>query len=1226
MDTSIGFLKGMRQDVDPKLSDKEAYYKALNKQVVLNSNSVSGSMIDEPGHKLVEGLNLSLGEFIVKTTQIRDWLVSFIYNPSGNSRIIRYKITTGGTVSNLFTVCSYTGQWFNPNNIDCVLRYVDESLCKLYWVDGVNQLRHINIFANNTNLPITLLDISPKVDLEDPVVYNVGVGGKLKVGRYQYAYQLYNRNGSETIFSQLSNTVDITEGSTTVFSEFSGGDEDTISNKCAFISINNIDTSFEYIRVVSIYYRDDVTIPIISVISESKINNNSTIRIKDIGGYVIDTLTPEEFNLIGNRNIIPTTITTKDNYLIAGNIKEDYFDIDEDINYYWDARAYRFNNNSECVIYSSEGSIDITVNSSFTNVPEDFDCVQNKANQENIFKYKKNTSVLGGTGKNISYEFVTKTVVLDNYVESGDFMSPNNVIWNSCNDASLMRGEIYRFGIVFIKDGKYSFVKWIADILTPSWEESPPFVTVYDENENRTTLKSVILGIKFEVSNVPTGYKWQIVRVPRTESDRTILTQAVVGTIKYANAASYIANHKSVNKLKLYTQSDSFINKKLIYLNSPEINYNTLDISFKSGDQIQLLRPFKIRYYSRIFKIDKDKNDVDKNRCYVYYKKFSNTSTSTLFNSMDSSSKIIPLVDSIKLSPASAAFINNYDKPSNFFNKASLEKDGHKNCSIGNTSVICSLSSNIGFNNSGDILFGNDTDAVAICNYVRNSDGIYGGNTFINKSNNSYIKVSQIKTGDNIVDCYNGDTYLQLFEFLDLSYDPNKDKFYEAVSSTVVVPIETSVNINHVGGFLRSRNYTARELFILQETNELGQKLFPTGDASAGITTETGIVYYNFYDDVYKYNKVFSSQNQARMFFPKPFNFVKRVNRDYRIISSEVNNTEVSDRWLRFMFTSYQDLNTEYGKINKLIVYDDKLLAFQDKAVVIIGFNDRELVTTEASTSLTLGTGDRLTYHKYLTTSSGCMHPNSIIDTGRGLYYFDLINKALFRISESIEEISLTKGLYKEFNNIQYNTLSNVYSGFDRISSRVFFTFDASTSTTISFNEKLDAFESFHSYHPKVYTAYNGKLYVSNGTNYYIIGEGSILRFFNNQDGSTTDSYVIFVIGTNESKLTFTNIEFDTNILDYISGNYLDSTVLTIPMKSITLSNSYQTKTVNLDNSNLRRRFRTWRFAIPKINDARFVDYFLKVEMRNSITHTPISVNNTTVLGGIKVFFLTPII
>ncbi|MGM9532991.1 hypothetical protein [Intestinibacter sp.] len=98
---------------------------------------------------------------------------------------------------------------------------------------------------------------------------------------------------------------------------------------------------------------------------------------------------------------------------------------------------------------------------------------------------------------------------------------------NAVHIPGYMRGETYRFGIVFYNSKHQSTpVHWIADIRMPSYDELPPFY-LYD-----SYLIGKPLYIKFEVANVPqevVGY--EIVRCERRSQDRSIIMQGVLSGI-----------------------------------------------------------------------------------------------------------------------------------------------------------------------------------------------------------------------------------------------------------------------------------------------------------------------------------------------------------------------------------------------------------------------------------------------------------------------------------------------------------------------------------------------------------------------------------------------------------------------------------------------------------------------------------------------------------------------
>src|SRR5690606_23888742 len=110
---------------------------------------------------------------------------------------------------------------FNLNYpIKVVGNYENADIQKIYWVDGLNSLKHLNIinstFNNLGTLSPELLTILPNHTYGSYTLTEL-TGGHLKAGRIQYSYQLYSVSGTETMFappSKLYNltTYDISDG------------------------------------------------------------------------------------------------------------------------------------------------------------------------------------------------------------------------------------------------------------------------------------------------------------------------------------------------------------------------------------------------------------------------------------------------------------------------------------------------------------------------------------------------------------------------------------------------------------------------------------------------------------------------------------------------------------------------------------------------------------------------------------------------------------------------------------------------------------------------------------------------------------------------------------------------------------------------------------------------------------------------------------------------------
>jgi hypothetical protein len=325
------------------------------------------------------------------------------------------------------------------------------------------------------------------------------------------------------------------------------------------------------------------------------------VKFIDSGQKALGTLTLEEYNSVSGNHIIPKIIESKNDYLFAGNIKEQQHDLFED----YDARAYSFNPRGIAYLYDASGVNRVNVTSStYDTVKPTGDCF-NKYNDMSTEPLDDRNNFIdedgsycrydidkyyGGTGVNISWRFVTASLVGDANVsvlatgrygndrlgtssicidkntsrsidvtkpvvckylkyrndnsseeaqyDTSEYVSVSSSL--SYSDAktsmlfrSLRRDELYRYGIVlYHKNGSASNVKWIADIRTPNitWGGCETFHARGSKKEDfAEDLIVKPLGIEFDVRNLPedcVGY--EIVRCQRKESDIATISQGVI--------------------------------------------------------------------------------------------------------------------------------------------------------------------------------------------------------------------------------------------------------------------------------------------------------------------------------------------------------------------------------------------------------------------------------------------------------------------------------------------------------------------------------------------------------------------------------------------------------------------------------------------------------------------------------------------------------------------------
>lgn len=401
----------------------------------------------------------------------------------------------------------------SDNLIQILYNYENSIIQKIYFADGVNQLRFFNIRQSTVNGDsINLIDLNPSAidvvsefNLSQPSI-SLSSGGSHTSGMIQHAYNLYILNGSQTTISPLSELIPIGKEN-----GLGGGEVNEVLGKSINIKIANVDNRFTHVKIYSIKYTSYNENPEITIVADKEIDDFNTFSFTDIGRSGT-TISIDAFIFLGSNPIIPRHIVTKDNRLFPVNITERSFDVD------LDCRALSFNsssvvkigsnlyydeNDNQRGVYNSGNFSDIFVeNSKFDSINPDYES----------YKYKSDGSTYGGSGKYVDVEIFRNSNLSDDDVSKFKFFKDN---------------EIYRLGIKFYNRlGQESFPKWIMDFVAPMGNLEGNY------NQLRVTLTADFYTWLNDSSNFddindkPVGYK--ILRADRTLSDQTIHSQGII--------------------------------------------------------------------------------------------------------------------------------------------------------------------------------------------------------------------------------------------------------------------------------------------------------------------------------------------------------------------------------------------------------------------------------------------------------------------------------------------------------------------------------------------------------------------------------------------------------------------------------------------------------------------------------------------------------------------------
>ena len=415
-------------------------------------------------------------------------------------------------------------------------RYESLNNQRLYWSDFYNSIRSVLITDPQLMaIKPALLSVFPAITFELPIL-NGFTSGSLISGSYELSYRLKKSTGITSNYSQTSNIVNlVNDESNTSGAGFIAYEGSSINTGRGIIwTIDNIDTSWDFIEFAILYRNTKTDLPVIYTTLPQNIGSTGSYT------YTLSTITSlseillEEFISISSGFTHAKTVETKDNILFWGNVKAVK---QKELNAAFDARAFRAKTSGDDDIYLINNGIagtPITLAAAIA-TPKTNDNINpyydsNGDVDPDACYYKPNTSVLGGAGKYVSYEFGTESILLSDidvtegssgafYIDAPtvgvpygyrtagtvssvsnpiDLISgttdsdnqvypfPSTVVGTSKNPyfTSVMKGfqpeEIYRFGIQFFDlQGLPYFTEWIGDIKMPSYG---------DTNSNRDSI------------------------------------------------------------------------------------------------------------------------------------------------------------------------------------------------------------------------------------------------------------------------------------------------------------------------------------------------------------------------------------------------------------------------------------------------------------------------------------------------------------------------------------------------------------------------------------------------------------------------------------------------------------------------------------------------------------------------------------------------------------------
>lgn len=310
-------VKGMQKDLDVSKFSAEFVLDAQNIRITARDNETLLSVTNERGNKHVhftyngriitlKGICLGYGvlnNYITVFTREDTIDKDHIYKIERNKYGLDYKELYGDKTN-------HTNLGFDLRHpIETLCIYENENIQKVYWVDGINQPRVINIVAGEDvreRYDSSFFDFIGTLKLDEKVFIerNLLAGGTFAPGVLQYSFTYFNKFGQETNIFHTSPLF------YTSYNNRGAAADDKISNSFS-IRIDDVDTKYDYIRIYSSLRTSINSEPTVKVVADVRPStrkvayvrgesssvsfNPEARRVEDV--YVYDNIAGDKISL-----------------------------------------------------------------------------------------------------------------------------------------------------------------------------------------------------------------------------------------------------------------------------------------------------------------------------------------------------------------------------------------------------------------------------------------------------------------------------------------------------------------------------------------------------------------------------------------------------------------------------------------------------------------------------------------------------------------------------------------------------------------------------------------------------------------------------------------------------------------------------------------------------------------------------------------------------------------
>lgn len=595
------FIDGMKADIDGHLQKNTSYRHAIggrlafnrsrDKTKTFNENVKAGNTLAfvvargnryefslAPGYKVVGSIDTLRGTVIFSTNGIDSeigWLelndnidapnharyfarYNDRWDPNfkSNPFVRRYFGEPGGDRLNFSEQHYITGKSVLEN----------EFIHRIYWVDGNNQKRTLNLnyFLDDNGQPYhigndpTFPQAYPKhmsvhaFDERMDVVparmkFQKRIPGQLKSGVYQLCYQYVSKNGHSSVWSELSRRVFVTDqkldgsidGVANVYKQNhhnrSMGGSNIMTTEGLQWEIKGIDNRWDYIRVAYVYHATSLSFQECTAFSKIAIDDqvNLTIQLTKHSGT---SVTKAELNQTFQTVLSVGTTAEQENRSWDGNME-----LLPEMNL--DLKGVTI---TPLVDY---------IRADNTQEPK-FNEVENKVSGRSDNDPITNTGVVTKTRKIQSFTGQFEEYTIDDDFDNYKGQQVEHLL------KGYFRGETYGFAVVLIdRKGNPTFVQHIQDFTFPNMFDGEQWTLTQQRTDGKFDLR--ILGAKLSKFTIPANILYDKFgklnisgfKIVRTERSGRIANQGIIVNTVETNNGQTETNNDIYVQPQLYWDS-----------------------------------------------------------------------------------------------------------------------------------------------------------------------------------------------------------------------------------------------------------------------------------------------------------------------------------------------------------------------------------------------------------------------------------------------------------------------------------------------------------------------------------------------------------------------------------------------------------------------------------------------------------------------------------------------